>query len=214
MRILIVEDNQGYAEALKTALSMIEGYDVVDCVSSGRAALDFAQSNASGVDSVLLDLRLPEGNGHDILPQLKALMPNCSVIVLSQSGKEHDVVQAINRGADGYLLKSSTAVQIIDALKTVAEGGAPIDAQVAGYLLDRFRQPSESKSDMAVLTSRELEILGLLADGQTKKEIASHLYVSYATVDSHVRNVYGKLNARNVAEAISKGYKSGLIGLD
>jgi DNA-binding NarL/FixJ family response regulator len=81
-------------------------------------------------------------------------------------------------------------------------------------LLDRFREAAQPSADQGTLTSRELEILTLLADGQTKKEIANYLCVSYATVDSHVRNVYTKLQARNVAEAISKGYKSGLIGLD
>ena len=213
MRILIVEDNAGYAEALETAVSMIDGNSVVGRASTGAEALELAATLGDGVDCVLLDLRLPHGTGIEILPELKEALPQARVVMLTSSGKEHDVVQALSRGADGYLLKSASVTEIIAALQSLAEGGTPIDAQVAGYLLGNLRNADRPETS-GVLTDREVEILRLLADGLTKKEIASSLHLSYATVDSHVRNVYGKLTARNVAEAISKGYKSGLIRLD
>jgi DNA-binding NarL/FixJ family response regulator len=214
VRILIVEDNAGYAEALETAISLIDGYMVRGCVASGAQALAFAQTHSGEIDTVILDLRLPEGGGLEVLPELKQRLPAASVIVLTQSGKEHDVVQALSRGADGYILKSSSIAQIAAALESLATGGTPIDAQVAGLLLGQFRDQATETAELGVLTDREVEVLGLLAQGRTKKEISSELFVSYATVDSHVRNIYGKLKARNVAEAITIGYKTSLIRME
>jgi DNA-binding NarL/FixJ family response regulator len=213
MRILIVEDNQWFAQALEAAVALLDGFSVIGRATCASDALDLARKHCDTIDIVALDLRLPHVSGHELMPQLKQLLPNARIIVVSQSDKEHDVVQALTRGADGYLLKDASVTSIVESLQSVAEGCSPIDPHVAGHLLGRVRERRINR-DYQPLTERELDVLKLLAEGQTKKEIANRLYVSYGTVDTHVKSIYSKLNTKNVAEAITIGYKTGLIQLD
>jgi len=120
------------------------------------------------------------------------------------------IIQAIAAGAAGYLHKGSSLEAIVDSLKSMLNGGAPINPQIAKKVLDLFSRFSAPSSDYG-LTAREKEVLGLLVDGLVKKEIADRLFVSYNTIDKHVRNIYGKLQVQTRSGAVAKAFKERLL---
>lgn len=163
---------------------------------------------------VLLDLNLPGLSGIDALPWFKKYAPETRVIILTQSNREADVLAAISSGAAGYLLKSSTRDQIIDAIRLVVQGGAPIDPRIASYILQTLRGKPKKAEEERALSEREVEILILLGEGLVKKEIAQKLKISAHTVDNHIRHIYEKLHVPNAPAAVSKAYKTGILPSD
>jgi DNA-binding NarL/FixJ family response regulator len=139
-------------------------------------------------------------------------MPGVKIIILTQSDREADVYQAITLGAAGYLLKSSTLTNIIENIRTVMSGGAPLDAKVARYILTTLQaKPSKTEADHPLLSPREMEVLTLMAEGLVKKEIAETLNISTATVVTHTNHIYEKLHANNAPSAIDKAHRLGLF---
>lgn len=218
IRIMLVEDHLGYREVIERAIKREKGLDLISQFGTAEIALRSLQ-NVSEKDTpnlVLLDLNLPGMPGLEALPWILDYVPNTKVIVLTQSDKEADVLEAISKGASGYLLKSATVRQIIEAIHTVIDGGASLDPNVASFILNTlknqttapFGEPGKS------LSGREMEILALLGDGLVKKEIASKLDISVTTVAYHVKHIYEKLNVVNAPAAISKAYKTGILPPD
>jgi DNA-binding NarL/FixJ family response regulator len=170
-----------------------------------------AVSEDGAPDLVLLDLNLPGMSGLEALPWIMKYVPKTEVIVLTQSERESDVLQAISLGASGYLLKSATVRQITEAIHTVIEGGATIDPNVARYILATMKGLKPAKEPEKHLSGREMEILSLLADGLVKKEIADKLDISVTTVAYHVKHIYEKLNVQNAPAAVAKAFRMGMF---
>ena len=167
IRVMLVEDNPEYRKVIDLALEDEAGIDLISQFGTSEIALRSLQdmSTRKEPDLILLDLRLPGMDGLDSLPYFHAALPDAKIIILTQSDDEADVLRAISRGAAGYLLKSSTLNQSVEGIRTVMDGGAPIDAGVARFILASL-QSKQPKVDTGIdLTPREQEILTLLGDG-------------------------------------------------
>lgn len=210
---MLVEDSRNYREVIELALTRDPRMELFSQFGTAEIALRDIQNAdpADFPDLLLLDLQLPGMGGLDSLPWFRKSMPDVPVMILTQSDAEADVVTAIERGAAGYLLKSSTVEELKNTIQMVANGGASLDSEVARYVLDRFKNKKRQKEPEALLTAREMEVLALVAEGFAKKQICEKLGISYNTVDIHVRHIYEKLEVQNAPAAVGKAYRTGLF---
>ena len=192
IQVMLIEDHPEYREVIDLTLKDESDMELASQFGSAERALRILQNQLddSGPDLILLDLNLPGKSGIEALPMLRACCPQAKVIVLTQSDAEADVVQAIQSGASGYLLKSSTVTQIAEAIRTVSAGGATLGSGVAKYILRTVQPQSPQAKTQNALSPRELEILKLLGEGQLKKQIASELGISVSTVATYIRRIY------------------------
>ena len=213
VRIMLVEDQAAYREVISLALKREAGMGLSSQFGTVEFALRTLQNpkEKNATDLILLDLNLPGMSGLEAIPWIKEYAPDTKIIILTQSDAEADVLQAIQAGASGYLLKSASPAQITDSIQTVMDGGAALDAGVASFILDTLQSKLPKTQPKAALSERELEILSLLANGHVKKEIAKQLGISAYTVVYHVKHIYDKLEAVNAPAAISKAYQHGIL---
>ena len=167
-------------------------------------------------DVLLIDLGLPDGSGVELIRALRALRPDARALVVTVFGDERSVVESLEAGASGYLLKDGTHEEIGAAIDQLLDGGAPISAHIARYLLKRFHAPARVHPDRGApsLTARETEVLELIAKGFGYAEIARLLGISAHTVTTHVRRIYGKLEVCSRGEAVYEAVNLGLIRLE
>jgi DNA-binding NarL/FixJ family response regulator len=213
VRIMLVEDQAAYREVISLSLKREASVELTSQFGTAEFALRALQYPKKQVapDLILLDLNLPGMSGLEAIPWIRKYSPDTKIIILTQSDAEADVLQAIQAGASGYLLKSASPAQITDSIQTVMDGGAPLDAGVASFILDTLQSKLPKTKPKAALSVRELEILSLLANGHVKKEIATQLAISPYTVVYHVKHIYEKLEAVNAPAAISKAYQHGIL---
>ncbi len=211
INVMLVEDNPEYRAGIAIALEAVEDITLSSQFGTAEIALRSLQNAKDIPDLVLLDLNLPGLSGIDALPWFKKYSPETPVIILTQSNREEDVLAAIAAGATGYLLKSSTRDQIIDAVRLVKKGGAPIDPHIARYILQTLHGKPQKTEEEITLSEREIEVLSLLGEGLVKKEIADRLAISAHTVDNHIRHIYEKLQAPNAPAAIHKAHRLGIF---
>lgn len=208
-QICLIEDHQDYRNALQIA---IQGSGHLACdlaFSSIEACLDQTPSSRP-VDVILLDLGLPGVHGVTGIPFLLKHFPKAKILVITVYDHKPVVLEALAAGASGYLLKADRLDTILRGIDEVLAGGAPLNSHIARMILTTFNAvtPATPETD---LTDRERETLSLLVKGFIKKEIADQLGVSYHTVDTHVRNIYGKLQVHNLSGAVAKAMRLGLI---
>jgi DNA-binding NarL/FixJ family response regulator len=177
---------------------------------SGEAALDLIEKEELVPDIILLDIGLPGLNGIELIPELKKLSPSSKILIITVHDDDENVFNAICAGASGYLLKDLSADGIVNSISEVMNGGAPMNSHIAKKVLNMFRDQNV-KSDSYSLSEREKEILSLLVDGLSKKQIAEKIFLSHHTVDSHIRNIYAKLEVHSRSSAISKAIKEKLL---
>ncbi len=213
IRITLVEDNLDYRDIIALTLGAESDIELISQFGTSEAALRELKAlpKEKTPDLILLDLRLPGMSGLESLPHFREALPETPIIVLTQSDHEADVLNAISQGAAGYLLKSSTLEKLTEGVRTVMSGGAALDASIAGFILKTLQSKLAPQEVNNVLTLRELEILTLLSDGLVKKEIAEQLDISFATVDTHIRHIYEKLNVKNAPSAVRKAFHLGLF---
>ena len=200
-RILIVDDHPVVCSGLTNMLSCQTNLQVVASASSGERALALLQRDR--FDVMLLDLRMPGMDGIAVLHKLKEIENPPRVIVLTSFEKEEDIYRAIRAGAQGYLLKDASEDEMVAAILEVAEGKRYIPRDIAARLANRMLR--------ADLTSRELEVLELLAQGSTNKQIARALKISDNTVRCHVINIMEKLQVSDRTEAVANALKKGVL---
>jgi DNA-binding NarL/FixJ family response regulator len=211
---MLIEDHPEYREVIELALKKEDDLELISQFGTAERALRSLQdmSTRQEPDIILLDLNLPGMSGLEALPFFRSAMPGVKIIILTQSDREADVYQAITLGAAGYLLKSSTLTNIIENIRTVMSGGAPLDAKVARYILTTLQtKPLKTEAEHPLLSPREMEVLNLMAEGLVKKEIAETLNISTATVVTHANHIYEKLHANNAPSAIDKAHRLGLF---
>tara|TARA_B110000285_G_scaffold21164_1_gene20507 strand:+ start:1191 stop:1853 length:663 start_codon:yes stop_codon:yes gene_type:complete len=213
IRITLVEDNHDYRDIITLTLGAESDIELINQFGTSEAALRELKAMPAGTTPhlILLDLRLPGMSGLEALPHFREALPDTPVIVLTQSDNEADVLAAISRGAAGYLLKSSTLEKLTEGVRTVMTGGAALDVSIAGFILKTLQKKLTPQEINKVLTTRELEILTLLSEGLVKKEIALGLNISFATVDTHIRHIYEKLDVQNAPSAVRKAFNLGLF---
>lgn len=208
--VIIIEDNELLRELLKEAINKSSIIKCNNAFGSGEAALDFIEKEELVPDIILLDIGLPGMSGIDLIPELKKLSPTSKIIIITVHDDDENVFNAICAGASGYLLKDLSADRIVSSISEVMNGGAPMNSHIAKKVLNMFRDQN-IKSDGYDLSDREKEILSLLVDGLSKKQIAEKIFLSYHTVDSHIRNIYAKLEVHSRSSAISKAIREKLL---
>ena len=206
IRVVVVDDHPTLRDGVRADLESSGLAAVVGEADDGGAAIEIVHGTAP--DVVVMDLDLPNVRGVDAIKEIVRTTPEAKILVLSVSGAESDVLEAVKMGASGYLLKTSTAEQIVDGVRRVHDGDAVFTPALAGLVLSEFRraaQPEESG-----LTARENEVLRLVAKGYTYGEIAEQLFISHKTVQNHVRNILNKLQLRKRYELMRYAIKRGL----
>jgi DNA-binding NarL/FixJ family response regulator len=213
IRVMLVEDHPEYREAVELALGKESALELTSQFGTAERALRSLNEakHRKVPDVILLDLNLLGMNGLDALPHFSSAVPDAKVIILTQSDRQADVLQAISRGAAGYLLKSATLKQITEGIRNVVDGGASLDAKVAQFILKTLKTKLPRGHRGPVLTEREMEVLSLLAEGYVKKEIARRLSISSSTVVTHVSHIYEKLNVTNAPSAVNRAYRMGIF---
>ncbi len=212
VRVAIIEDSAIVREMLGEQIAAMAGLTLAGTADSISAA---AALIASGADVFLLDLGLPDGTGTALIPHIRAA-GEARIIVLTSFGDRDTVVRTIEAGADGYLLKDSSAADIENAIAAALEGGAPISAAAAVHLLERLRKVKDEASEDSrpALSRRESELLQLFSKGYSYKETARILAISPLTVGNHVRSIYRKLDVHSRSEAVYEALQSGAIRID
>ena len=203
MTIAIVEDNVPMRETLMELIDSTQGMKCV-CVCED-AAQALRQLPKAMPEIVIMDIRLPDGSGIECTARLKRLLPQTQIMIYTVHEDNDQIFEALKAGASGYLLKSATPTEIIASLHDIRQGGAPMSSEIARKVVQSFHTPRAAGSpELATLTPREEEILALLAQGYVAKEIARKLFVSYATVRTHLHHIYEKLHVGTKTEAVVK----------
>ena len=208
--VIIIEDNELLRDSLKEAISKSGQISCKHSFGSGEAALDFIEKEELVPDIILLDIGLPGMNGIEVIPELRKLSPSSKIIIITVHDDDENVFNAICAGASGYLLKDLSADRIVDSINEVMNGGAPMNSHIAKKVLNMFRDQNV-KSNGYSLSEREKGILSLLVEGLSKKQIAEKIFLSHHTVDSHLRNIYAKLEVHSRSSAISKAIREKLL---
>ncbi|MGK3201840.1 response regulator [Amycolatopsis sp. MEPSY49] len=211
VRVLLVDDQALFREALATLLATHEGIDVVGEAGNGEEAL--GQVAALAPDVVLMDLRMPVLDGVSATRRLRGEHPDVQVIALTTFDDDEDVFAALRAGAVGYLLKDVSSARLIEAVLAAARGESVLQPSVAAKVVARFAQLSEPRPQPLVvpLSEREQDVLRLLADGRSNREIAAKLFLAEGTVKNHVTNLLGKLGARDRTQAALRARDLGLL---
>jgi DNA-binding NarL/FixJ family response regulator len=206
---MVVDDHPMWRDAVARDLTEA-GYDVIAAVSTGRQALSAAA--AARPEVVVLDLQLPDMSGVEVTSGLRAADPGVRVLVLSASGEQQDVLDAVKAGAVGYLLKSAARTEFLDAVRRTADGDVVFTPGLAALVLGEFRRLAATPTAEAgpELTERETEILRMVATGMSYKQIAGRLVLSHRTVQNHVQNTLGKLQLHNRVELVRYAIEHGL----
>ena len=209
VRVLVVDSHAVTRAGLHRLLESYDGIQVVGEAADGVQAV--SETLELGPQVVLMDSHLPNGQSMEALRQIKQLNADTRVLLLSAQDREEYLYETLRTGADGYVLKDIAPDELVQAVRAVARGEVQVQAQLAGRLLSRFGKQGRGSSLYESLTTRELEVLRLLARGLRNKEIASRLYVSERTVNFHLANIYQKLNVSGRTEALSRALEQGLI---
>jgi DNA-binding NarL/FixJ family response regulator len=205
IRVLIVDDHPVVRDGLRGMLTG-GGFTVVAEAADGAEALALAEEHQP--DVVLMDLRMPGVDGVTAIGRLIERGIPAKVLVLTTYDTESDVLRAIEAGATGYLLKDAHRDELFRAVRAAARGEAVLAPSVASRLMGRVRTPAPVSE---VLSGRELEVLGLIARGATNREAARQLFISEATVKTHLMHIYGKLGVNDRAAAVATAFNRGLL---
>nr|WP_068888696.1 response regulator transcription factor [Pedobacter panaciterrae] len=198
--VSIVEDHVEFGLVLKNIINAIDGFTVVGLYNSAEEML--TKVYAQRVDVMVIDLRLPGMSGVELIKKLKVVLPDAKLMVCSTHHDNDSIFDALKAGALGYLLKDSTPGQVQAAIKELCDGGSPMSPYIARKVVSVFHEPVLKNEDG--LSSREREIIELVAQGTSNKDIANLLFISAETVKTHVRNIYKKLHVTNRLSAVNK----------
>ena len=230
VRVLVADDQKVVREGIVMLLGLLPGIEVVGAAGDGEEAVALAAVELP--DVVLMDLRMPRCDGVEATRRIRTAHPSTEVVVLTTYADDDSLFPALQAGARGYLTKDAGAEEIARAINDVRAGAAGLSPQIQRRLLERFAAPSAADGpepapwpDPAAaragtagtppalpdgLTAREAEVLGLIADGLSNTEIAARLFVSMATVKTHINNLFAKTGVRDRAQAVGYAYRHGI----
>jgi len=212
MRVLLADDHALFRAGIASLLKAW-GFDVVGEAADGIAALE--ETRRLRPDLVLMDIRMSGCNGLEATRLIKAEMPDVKIVMVTMSDDDSDLFEAIKSGAQGYLLKAMPEEEFSRTLTGIANDEAPLSRGLAAKILEEFARSSPERHANGAgsdeLTEREHEVLQLLAQGATNREIASTLWISENTVNFHVKNILMKLHLKNRAQAVAYAFRTGLV---
>jgi DNA-binding NarL/FixJ family response regulator len=201
IKLLLADDQDILTEGLKLLLGAEEDIEIVGTANNGKKAYDLCRIRKP--DLVLMDIQMPEVNGVEATAMIKKDFPQIKIIVLTTFNDDEYIFDALKNGASGYMLKDASPMEILEAVRTVYNGGALIQSEVAVKVIDQFSQLAKDTGDKHIdpkaelLTDREIEICRLIAEGKSNKEIADELYLSQGTVKNHITKMLLKLELRD-----------------
>jgi DNA-binding NarL/FixJ family response regulator len=204
IQIMVVDDHHIVRQGLVALIGTLPDMKVVAQASDGSEAVDLYRVHRP--DITLMDLRLPKQNGVEAITHIREEFPSARIIVLTTFDGDEDIYRALQAGAKGYLLKGMNADELTDAIRTVHGGKSRIPAIVAERLAERMGGPS--------LTGRELDVLKRIVGGRSNKEIASDLFISEATVKTHINSILSKLGVNDRTQAATTALQRGIVHLD
>jgi DNA-binding NarL/FixJ family response regulator len=209
IRVMVVDDHPMWRDAVERDLQAA-GFDVVAVAATGDEAL--ARFPAARPQVVVLDLQIPGPNGVEVTGRVVEQDPSARVLILSASGEQDDVLQAVKAGATGYLVKSASREELLEAVRRVAAGDTVFTPGLAGLVLGEFRRMADpaTSTGESQLTERETEVLKMVAKGLSYKQIAERLVLSHRTVQNHVQNTLRKLHMHNRVELTRYAIEQGL----
>ena len=208
-RVVLADDHTLVREGVRRILESSAGIEVVGEVADGAAALKVLGKVAA--DVLVLDLSMPGVDGYEVLREAKAICPGLKVLVLTMHDDAQHNSRAVREGADGYLLKDSAVQDLVAAIRAVTEGRSYFSPPVQARLAELLRAPSESRAGLELLTEREREVLTLVAQGVSTREIAAQFEISARTVETHRANLMRKLGLRSVALLTQFAIREGLV---
>ena len=207
LRLLVVDDHPVVRDGLRGMLSTQPDFEIVGEAASGQEALTLLESVRP--DLVLTDLRMPEPSGGTLIRLLLERVPTARVLVLTTHDTDSDVLPAIEAGAIGYLLKDAPREELFRAVRAAARGETVLSPSVAALLVSRMR-PGRPLNETR-LSTREREVLALVAQGRTNAETAAALFISEATVKTHLQHIYAKLDVPDRASAVATAHNRGIL---
>ena len=214
IRVMLVEDDVDFQQALIAAMLTAPDMQLSSIARTRAQGLQMLETTQ--IDVLLVDLGLPDGSGIDVIRAAHAKFPACNIMVSTTFGDELHVMQSLEAGASGYLLKDSEPTRMVFEIRSLYHGGSPISPLIARQILTRFRQDSSplkqpAARQSAILSAREQEVLEYITRGFTADEIAALTVVSRHTVLTYVRRIYNKLDVNSKAEAIYEARNQGLL---
>ena len=217
IKVLVVDDHTLFRRGITAVLTNQAGLEVVGEAVDGLEAIEKARQLVP--DVILMDLNMPRCSGLEATQALQAEMPQINILVLTVSEMETDLFAAIKFGATGYLLKKAEPEELVHAITQIAQGGVIVSPMMATKLITEFKdlsagaapQPSAAAAEADLISPREAEVLHLVAQGATNKEIADSLFISENTVKTHLRSIMEKLHLANRSQAAAYAIKRGLV---
>ena len=213
IRVVVSDDEQPYRNALQRTLTLMPECELVGVAKDGQEAFELC--NAEVPDVLLTDINMPRMDGIELTRQIQRVHKEIRVVILTVNEEADTVYEAIRAGALGYLLKTSTPAEVVDAIRLAYKGEAKITPKIATKVLEDFRRVREDEetddTELYVLSDREQEILDLVAQGMRNKEIAQKLCIAEKTVKNHVSNILKALQVNSRTEAAMKAVKSKLV---
>ena len=213
--ILLVEDHHVVRKGISYLLSLEEDIDIVGEAEDGNEGIKMAKDLCP--DVVILDITMPNLNGIDTIRRIRKSVPNTKVIILTMHTREQYIRQALREGASGYLLKESTHEELVNAIKTVHKGDVALSPSISKFVFNEYvkqNDPKHEADSLELLTDRERQVLRLVAEGKTNKDIAKCLNISKSTVNIHRTNVMQKLDIHDTVGLVKYSIEKGVIVVD
>jgi DNA-binding NarL/FixJ family response regulator len=212
IRVLIVEDHPVVAEGLSSLLEAYPEITIAGIAASVADVIPVIERAAADVDVAVVDYHLPDGTAYDAIDRVRSRLPSTAIVLISADDSDDPLRAFIEMGASGYLMKSASAAEILQVIRAAATGETCVPAGILARTMDLYRAGAQERARqemLASLTSRERQILALMAQGADNRTVAGRLHISYATVRTHVRSILLKLGARSRLEAVAKARESG-----
>ncbi len=209
IRVMIVDDHNLVREGLKAVFEQGDEVEVIGEAGSGEEAVEMASKLEP--DVILMDINMPGMNGIQATRAIRDSNPDAKVVILTMLDQEGYVYEAVKAGATGYMLKHTSSDELVNAIKTVNEGKALLHPDATAQLIKEFVNLADNKAREYGLSDREMEVLQLLSEGNTNKQIARSLWISEQTVKTHVAHIFDKLGTSDRTETVARALRSGLV---